>query len=140
MPGPINGSQVIIRVDSGSSGMIDVAYQRDVSFDGKNKLIDTSNKLSGRRATYLVGRQDEDVKLSMLFSDDESYDLLKLAFRNGDTIEVARFITTDTNPDASSSFSEVETADGVITDLSEKFKDQDAAMADVSFKISGNWS
>jgi predicted secreted protein len=139
MSGPINGSQIIIRVDAGA-GLVDVAFQRDASFDGKNKLIDTSNKLSGRRATYLVGRQDEDVKLSMLFSDDASYDLLKTAFRNGDTIQVARFYTTDTNPSGTSSFTEVEQADAVITDLSEKFKDQDAAMADVSFKISGDWA
>ena len=135
MAGPINGAQLILRVDGS-----DVAYQRDVSFDGKNKLIDTSNKLSGRRATYLVGRQDEDIKLDYLFSDDASYAALQTAFRTGATISVAKFMTDDTNPSQTSSFTVVETADAVITDLSEKFKDQDAAMATVGIKISGNWA
>lgn len=135
MAGPINGAQLVLYVDGAP-----VAFQRDVSFDGKNKLIDTSNKLSGRRATYLVGRQDEDIKLDYLFSDDASYAALQTAFRNGDTIQVAKFFTTDTNPDATSAFNQVEQADAVVVDLSEKFKDQDAAMATVGIKISGNWA
>lgn len=135
MAGPINGAQLILQVNGAN-----VAFQRDVSFDGKNKLIDTSNKLSGRRATYLVGRQDEDIKLDYLFSDDASYTAVQTAFRDGDTITVAKFITDDTNPSELSSFTLIETADAVITDLSEKFKDQDAAMATVGIKISGNWA
>ena len=140
MPGPINGAQIIIRIEDGSGGFNNIAYQRDVSFDGSNKTIDISNKLSGRRAEWLMGRQEEDVKLSLLFSDDDSYDLLKNAFRQGTSVLIARFETTDTNPSETSSFTKVEQITAFVTELSEKFGDQEAGMADVSFKLSGDWA
>lgn len=136
---PINGSQIIVRIEDGSGGFNNIAYQRDVSFDGSNKTIDVSNKLSGRRAEWLMGRQEEDVKLSLLFSDDDSYNLLKAAFRAGTAVTIARFSTTDTNPSDASVFTKVEQITAFITDLSEKFGDQEAGMADCTFKLSGDW-
>jgi|ERR1044071_1968000 hypothetical protein len=140
MSGPINGSQIIIRIADGSGGFNNIAYQRDVSFDLKNKTIDTSNKLSGRSADFLVGRQEEDIKLSLLFSDDDSYGLLKNAARTGTTVKIARFSTTDINPSDQSSFSLVEQCDAIVETLGEKFGDQEAGMADCTFKRTGEWA
>ena len=140
MADPINGSQIIIRIE-GSSGFENVAFQRDVSFDIKNNKIDISEKLSGRRAKSLVGRLEESVKLSMLLGDMEhSYVLLKNAAETGSKVTIGRYRTTDTNPSGTSSFTKIEECEAIILSLSEKYGDQEAAMADVEFEVTGDWT
>jgi hypothetical protein len=133
--GPINGAQVIIRIDDDSVGPLDVAFQKDVSFDTNNALIDISNKTSGRRSLYLLGRLDQEMSLDMFFSDEQSYLLLKAKADNGRVITVIRAL--DDGGDGV--YTNIEQADAVITKMSEKFPDQEGAMASLTFKISGAW-
>lgn len=134
--GPINGAQVIIRIDDDSVGPMDVAYQKDVTFDTTNALIDTSNKTSGRRATYLMGRLEEEISLNMLWSDDVSYTLLRNVARAGQAITVIRAYDAE----ADGTYANIEYAAAVITQLSESFPDQEAGSVDVTFRLSGNWT
>lgn len=133
---PINGAQVIIRIDDDSVGPMDVAYQRDVTFDTTNNLIDLSNKSSGRRAQYKVGRLEEEISLSMLWSEDVSYTLLRNVARAGQAITVIRAYDADEDGD----FTNIEYVSAVITQLSEQFPDQEAGAVDVTFRTTGNWT
>src|SRR3989304_521396 len=118
--GPINGAQVILRIED-SSGWVNLAFQKDVSFDTTNNLIDISNKTSGRRSKYLVGRLDEEVSLDMFFSDDTSYELTRDAARKGTSVQIMRAL----DPDGDGEYEDIESAEAVITKLSEKFPDQE---------------
>lgn len=134
MGGPYNGAQVIVRVRD-SAGPVDVAFQKDVTFDKTNALIDVSNKTSGRRTKYLLGRLDEEMSLDVFFNDDASYLMLKNSADQGKSIKVVRAF--DANQDGA--YANIEEAEAVITKMSEKFPDQDGAMVNLTFKISGNW-
>lgn len=131
---PINGAQVLLRLND-SSGIIDIAYQKDVSFDTSNALIDISNKTSGRRSLYLMGRLDEEVSLDMFWSDETSYIRIRNAARNG----IAVIIVRAYDEQADGTYANIEQASAVITKLGEKFPDQEGGMVNVSMKISGDW-
>lgn len=132
--GPINGADILLRLND-SSGIIDIAYQKDVSFDVSNALIDISNKTSGRRSLYLMGRLDEEISLDVFWSDEQSYILMRNAARNGLTMTIVRAWDDDQD----GVYDNIEQADIIITKMSEKFPDQEGGMVNVSFKVSGDW-
>lgn len=137
MPTPRNGADVIIRVQIPDSvGYLDVAFQKDVAFDVTNKLIDVSNKTSGRRSLNLLGRLDEEVTLDMFWSEETSYQILRDAARNGDAVTIIRAF----DDDGDGSYDNVESCEALITKMNEKFPDQEGAMVNITFHLSGDWT
>jgi hypothetical protein len=133
---PINGAQVILRLDE-SPDPVDLAYQKDVSFDTTVATIPVSNKTSGPDNIFLAGRIDRECTLSMFFSDDSSYQTVRAACDARTRLTLVR--AYDSVGDGAS-YDNVESADCFITKLGEKFADQEGAMADVTFKVSGPWT
>lgn len=144
MPTPFTGSQTVLRFKrSTDPDYVGISTQKDLSADAKRKLIDFSNKTSGDRAVYLTGLMDEDLKLQVFVSDEDSYQSLYEAFNAGETISVAMFRVSDIanlHPDEDGDFELLKSADAVITSLSEKHPFENIAMADMDVKISGAWT
>lgn len=141
---PFSGSQTVLRFKRESDpDYVAIALQKDLSSDAKRKLIEFSNKTSGDRSVYRSGLMDEDLKVQVFVSDDDTYQSLYDAFNSGETISVAMFRTTDIenlHATEDSDFELLKSADAVITSLSEKHPFENIAMADMDVKISGAWT
>lgn len=122
---PISGSDVVLYVDTNPVG-----YQRDVTFEEANDVIDVSSK-DERAQRVLYGKYSSTVTLEALFvPDDIAYSALKTAARQGDVVTIARY----------KDGAEVEHASAVVTSLSEAFPDKDGATCSVSLTIDGEWA
>lgn len=120
----MNGSDVLLLVE----GTV-VGYQRDVTFEEATEAIDVSSKESrARRVT--AGRYSASVSLDALYvPDDVAYQSLKSAMRTGALVTVLR------QEDGVA----LEHAEALVTALSEKAPDQDAATLSVELVIDGEW-
>lgn len=120
----MNGSDVLLLVE----GTV-VGYQRDVTFEEATEAIDVSSKESrARRVT--AGRYSASVSLDALYvPDDVAYQSLKSAMRTGALVTVLR------QEDGVA----LEHAEALVTALSEKAPDQDAATVSVELVIDGEW-
>ena len=141
MAGEINGADVVLAMsmaDSASEDYQILGSQRGITFSGTVNTIDTSNKQSGRARTFIMGRKTETLTLDKLYvPDEEAYEALKTAFRNGTKIMVMR--CERATPDEGD-YSNVESAEAGVTQLSESAPDQEAATCNISLEISGNWT
>lgn len=120
----MNGSDVLLLVE----GTV-VGYQRDVTFEEATEAIDVSSKESrARRVT--AGRYSASVSLDALYvPDDVAYQSLKSAMRTGALVTVLR------QEDGVA----LEHAEALVTALSEKAPDQDAATLSVELVIDCEW-
>ena len=129
----INGSDVLVLVNTNTPAVPmyeAVGSQRDVTFDEATEAIDVSSKDS-RATRILPGRYSSSLSLDALFVwTDNGYRALRDAMRDGDLILVAR-------QDAGVT---METADALITSLSESFPDQGEATVSISMDIDDFWT
>lgn len=129
----LNGTDVVLLVNTGTPSVpvyTAVGSQRDVTFDEATAEIDTSNK-SSRNQTVIAGRYSATVTLDHLYvASDAGYQALKDAKRDGELILVAKQVEEVT----------IETAEALVTSLSERFPDQGEATVAVSLTISGGWT
>jgi len=129
----MNGTDMLLLVNTGPAGTPVyevVGSQRDVTFDEATEEIDVSSKDS-RAFRGLPGRYKSTLTLDALYvPSDAAYLALRDAMRDGNLILVARQddgVTT-------------ETADAIITTLSESFPDQGEGVISVSLTVDGFWN
>ena len=129
----MNGSDVLLLVNIGTAAVPvyqAVGSQRDVSFDEATEEIDVSSKDS-RAKRVLPGRYSSTLSLDALYVwEDDGYRALREAMRDGELILVAREDDGTT----------IETADALITSLSESFPDQGEGTISISMTIDGFWT
>lgn len=129
----MNGSDVLLLVNTGTPAVPSyeaVGSQRDVTFDEATEEIDVSSKDS-RAKRVLPGRYSSSLSLDALYVwTDDGYRALRDAMRDGELILVAR------EDDGAT----VETADSLITSLSESFPDQGEGTISISMTIDGFWT
>jgi len=129
----MNGTDVLLLVNTGTPSLPVyevVGSQRDVTFEEATEEIDVSSKDS-RAKRVLPGRYSSSLSLDALYvPTNADYQALKDAMRNGDLILVARQEDNIT----------LETADALITGLSEAFPDQGEATISVSLTVDGFWT
>jgi predicted secreted protein len=129
----MNGSDILVLINTGTPAVPVyevLGSQRDVTFDEATEEIDVSSKDS-RAKRVLPGRYSSGLSLDALYvPTDAAYLSLRDAMRDGEMILVARQddgVTT-------------ETADVVITSLSEAFPDQGEGTISISLTIDGFWT
>jgi len=129
----MNGSDILLLVNIGTPSVPAyqvVGSQRDMTFDEATEEIDVSSK-SSRAKRVLPGRYSSSISLDALYVPTrDDYDALKSAMRNGELILVARQEEGTTT----------ETADALVTSLSESFPDQGEATISVALTIDGEWT
>ena len=129
----INGSDILVLVNTGTAALPAyeaVGSQRDVTFDEATEEIDVSSKDS-RAKRVLPGRYSASLSLESLYVwADAGYRALRDATRDGALILVARQDDGVT----------LETADALITALSEKFPDQGEGTVSISMTVDGFWT
>lgn len=129
----MNGVDVMLLVNTGVPAVPvyeAVGQQRDVTFNETTAEIDASNKNDGRGFRVLPGRYKATLSLDSLYIDDDAgYLALQAAMRDGELILVARELEG----------AAIETAEAVITSLSETFPDQDVGTVSCSLTIDDMW-
>lgn len=129
----MNGTDVLLLVNTGTPAVPvyeAVGSQRDVTFDETTEEIDASSKDS-RAMRVLPGRYGATLSLDALYvPTDDAYLALRSAMRDGELILVARENDGVTE----------ETADALITSLSESFPDQGEGTISISLTIDGTWT
>jgi hypothetical protein len=119
-----NGTAVLLAIDGDIVGS-----QRDVMRDETTAEVDTSSK-DAREMSVIAGRYGSTISLDALYvPDDSGYERLKAAMRNGS------LITAIWEEEGSV----IESASALVTSISEKAPDQDAATVSVNLRISGAW-
>ena len=129
----MNGTDVLLLVNTGTAAVPvyeAVGSQRDVSFDEATEEIDVSSKDS-RAKRVLPGRYSASLSLDALYVwTDDGYRALRGAMRDGELILVAREDDGTT----------IETADALITSLSESFPDQGEGTISIAMTIDDFWT
>jgi len=129
----INGSDVLLLVNTGTAAVpvyTAVGSQRGVSFEETTEEIDISSKDS-RAKRVLPGRYSASLSLESLYVwSDTGYQALRDAMRDGELILVAKQDDGVT----------METADALVTSMSEEFPDQEEATISVDLTIDGFWT
>jgi hypothetical protein len=121
---PMNGTDVLLLVDT-----VLLGSQRNLSRDENTAEIDVSSK-DGRAGRVLPGRYGSSLTLDALYVPSETaYLALQAANRNGTFVTVvlmeAGLVT--------------ESAQAIVTALTETWPDQDAAVISVSLTVDGDW-
>lgn len=120
----MNGTDILLLVNGTAVGS-----QRDVTFEETNEEIDMSSK-DGRAKRVIAGRYGSSVSLDAVYvPSDAAYLLLKAAMRNGTLIQINR----------QEEGSILESADALVTSISEAGPDQDAATVSIDLTIDGDW-
>jgi TP901-1 family phage major tail protein len=120
----MNGTDVLLYVD----GVV-VGSQRDVTFEESTEEIDVSSK-DRRAKRVLAGRYSSTVSLEALYvPTDTAYMSLKDAMRNGDFVTIVRLEDSVA----------LESAEAIVTSLSEAAPDQGEATVSISLTIDGDW-
>ena len=129
----MNGTDVLLLANTGTPSVpvyTAVGSQRDVNFDEAISEIDVSSKDS-KNTRVLGGRYKATLSLNALYvQDNAAYQALKTAARSGTLILVAKQVDEVTT----------ETANALITSLSERDPDQDASTVAISMTIDGEWT
>jgi hypothetical protein len=129
----MNGTDILLLVNTGTV-LVPVwevvGSQRDATFDEATAEIDVSSKTS-RAKRVIPGRYSANVSLEALYvPSDAAYTVLKNAMRDGDGVQILR----------QEEGVSLESADAIVTTLSEKGPDQDAAVVSISLVIDGEWT
>lgn len=128
-----SGTDILLLVNTGTPAVPVyevVGSQRDATFDEATEEIDVSSKDS-RAKRVLPGRYSANVSLDALYvPTNADYQALRDAMRNGELILIAR----------QEDGAVTETADALITSLSESFPDQAEATISISLTVDGFWA
>jgi len=128
----MNGSDLLLLVNTGTPTVPAyeaVGSQRDVTFNENTEEIDVSSKDS-RAKRVIAGRYSSSVSLEALYVwSDDGYQALREAKRDGELILVARQDNEVT----------IETADALVTSMSESFPDQGEGTISIDLSIDGFW-
>jgi predicted secreted protein len=120
----MNGADILIWIEGNMVGS-----QRDVTIDETTGEIDMSSK-DARERRVIAGRYSANLSLDALYvPSDTAYMALKAAMRAGTLVEVVRIEEGTV----------LESANAVVTSLSEKGPDQDAATVSIGLAIDGAW-
>ena len=123
-----NGTDILICIDDGT-GIEVVGSQRGCTFSEGNEEIDISSK-DQREKRVLAGRYSSSVSLDGLYvPSDAAYQMLKTAVRAGSAVIVVR-----EEEDVY-----LESADAIVTSLSEEGPDQAEATVSCDLVIDGAW-
>jgi len=129
----MNGSDVLLLANTGTPAVPAyeaVGSQRDVTFEESTEEIDVSSKDS-RAKRVLAGRYSASISLDSLYvPTNDAYLALRAAMRDGELILVARQNDGVTE----------ETADALVTSLSESFPDQGEGTVSTSLTVDGEWT
>lgn len=129
----MNGTDVLLLVNTGTPSVpvyTAVGKQRDVTFEESTAEIDVSSK-DAREQEVIAGRYTASITLDQLYvPTDSGYEALQAAMRDGELILVAKQVDEVT----------IETADALVTSLSERAPDQGEATVSVSLTVSGGWT
>lgn len=121
------GTNVILVVEGEPVG-----FQRDVTFTENTAAIDVSSK-EERAQRVLPGRYSSEITLDALYIyDDDGYEELVDAMRDGELIEVIRREPAGEAGDL--------TAQALVTSISNRFPDAAESTISVSLVIDGEWS
>ena len=121
----MNGTDILILVDG-----VAVGSQRGVSFEETTAEIDMSSKDS-RATRVIAGRYKASLSLDGLYvPDDASYQALKTAMRNGTLVTINR---EEENVI-------LESAEALVTSMSEEGPDQDGATISIDLTVDGEWA
>lgn len=128
----MNGSDILVLINTGTvevPAFEPAGCQRDGTLEETTASIDVSCK-GNRARRVLPGRYQSTISLDGLYvPDDDAFQAMRTAMRNGDLVLLAR----EENEVV------VETAYAVITSMSQSFPDQDAAVISASFDIDNMW-
>ena len=129
----MNGSDILLLVNTGTEetpAYEAVGSQRDSSFEEASEEIDMSSKDS-RAKRVIAGRYSSSITLDALYvPNNDAYEALREANRNGELILVARQEEEVV----------IETARALITSISSNFPDQSEATISISLTIDGEWT
>jgi TP901-1 family phage major tail protein len=129
----MNGTDLLILANVGTAQTPSyqvVGCQRGATIDETTATIDVSCK-DNRAQRVLPGRYSATISLDGLYvPDDEAYQALRDANRNGDLILVAKELAGVVT----------ETASAVVTSISESYPDQGEATISVSLTLDGAWT
>jgi TP901-1 family phage major tail protein len=129
----MNGTDVLLLVNTGTPSVpvyTAVGKQRDVTFEESTAEIDVSSK-DAREQEVIAGRYTASITLDQLYvPTDNGYEALQAAMRDGELILVAKQVDEVT----------IETADALVTSLSERAPDQGEATVSISLTVSGGWA
>jgi hypothetical protein len=124
-PAEYSGTDILVTI----AGIV-VGSQRGAKVDEKSGEIDLSSKNS-RGKRFKPGAYESTLSLDSLFVPTTSgYNAMRAAMRNGTTVLLGR----------SELGVSIETADAIVTSLSEDFPDQGPATVAASFRIDGFWT
>lgn len=128
-----NGTDVLLLANTGTPSVPVyevVGSQRDATFNETTAEIDVSSKES-RAKRVLPGRYSASITLDALYvPTDAAYLALQGAMRNGELILIAK----------QDNGVVTETANALVTSLSEKEPDQAEAMISISLTVDGFWT
>jgi predicted secreted protein len=128
-----NGANFLLLVNTGTAAspiFEAVGEQRDVTFDQTSEEIDTSNKTSGRYATFIPGRYSASLSFESLYvPNDGSYAVLQQSCEYGLFLKVRREFAGTAEKEA----------DAFVTSLSESFPDQEPGIVSSTMRVSGPW-
>lgn len=121
----MNGTAILVLIEGDLMGS-----QRDATFEETTESIDVSSKDS-RAKRVLPGRYGSTVSLEQLYvPSDAAYQHLQAAMRAGSAVTIRR----------QESGVALEEAEAIVTSLSDKGPDQDAATVSAELEIDGEWT
>lgn len=130
MSGELNGTAVLILVETSPAVFTIVGSQKDATISETNDYLDMSSKVS-RAQVGQAGRYSSRVQCEhLLVPGATELSVLRDAVRNGTNIKVRR----------SESGTQVEEATCVPTERSVAFPDQAPATVSLTFVTSGGWA
>jgi predicted secreted protein len=129
----MNGSDVLVLVNTGTAAapiFEAVGSQTDMTIEQTAEEIDTSNKTSGRYATFIPGRYMTTISFdSMYVPNDGSYAVLQQSCEYGLFLKIRREYAGEAEREA----------DAFVTSLSESFPDQAPGAVSATMRITGPW-
>jgi predicted secreted protein len=132
MADELNGTDVLLQVETspGSGSFLTIGSQRGVTFNETTAAIDFSSK-DARAGKFGPGRYGWTAELENLYTPNLSgYSALRTAMRDGTLICIKR----------REQGANVESGYAVVTQMSDAFPDQDAAVCSVSLQGSGRFN
>ena len=130
--GEMNGSDVLVQVETpaDSGNYVTVGSQRGATFGETTNPIDMSSKES-RLGFFNPGRWGSTISFEYMYIATASgYLRLKAASRDGEYVRLRRR-ERGVN---------IETAQCVVTSISEAAPDQDAVVVSADFQLNGGWT
>jgi len=141
-----NGAIVLLKVnitDSAGDEFDFIGGQGNLTVNDTTAEIDVSDKLSGRLGERVPGRATASVAVDLNFlRSDVRIAFLKTKYRNRQNVEVMVFDRTNLDIVASEDDivgTDIESAVGIITNLTETHPDQDKSTISLEISLNNDW-